>query len=208
VKRKLTVEERQRDSRYDLCPNCGKPKRKVARLCKDCQGLVLNTRGTANLIVDRTAIDQSWLSEFRGLFWGEGSAMIVPNNGSYGPILALNLRIDDRAAVESIQEHLGGKLLRLSSRIGDKHYADQMQWRATRLEEVQAICELLLADMQIPAKKVQDVRRVLEFIEYRLSLGRYLTPEQRLELKRLHDDLRSSREVDLPPDEERNEIII
>lgn len=184
--------------RYDECPICGNRKRTVSKTCQKCRFHLNDRPGQApdpGHIPGKPS--EEWLQEFRGLFWGEGSAMIVPNNRSYSVILALNLRIDDLELVQDIQLKLGGFLVWSASAARQNPNASpQAQWRVSRLTHVLEICELLLENSVLSAKKKQDVELVLGFCKWRLPrLGSPLTEEERIEMKRRCDELRASRIV-------------
>lgn len=174
--------------RYDTCPICGKPKRSVATTCKRCQ------RQSQNLEEPKEVTqDAEWLIEFAGLFWGEGSAMIIPNNGSYSPCLCLRLRDDDHLVIEDIQQHLGGRLLHSYRHTRNSHHGNQLEWRVTNLERCELICRLLLNFSQFHSKKRNDVEAVLSFCIWRKSCGRYFTDEEREEANFRMVSLRQSR---------------
>lgn len=179
---------------YDTCPICGNPKRDISKTCRKCSGTQVGEPEAHPVSqVQHHILTKDWLTEFRGLFWGEGSAMIVPNGSSYGVILALALREDDGELVKDIYLKLGGTLLRRHT----KGYHDQFQWRATRLDHVLEICNLLLDNVQLPAKKVGDVVLVRDFCEWRLPKHRSpLTESEREEMKRRCQELRDRRAVE------------
>jgi len=184
--------------KYDLCPFCGGKKRDVSASCQKCR-FRLNDR--PDQVPDPKCVperpSETWLSEFRGLFWGEGSAMIIPNNHSYSVLLALNLRIDDLELVQDLQAKLGGFLVWSASAARQNPNASpQVQWRVSRLTHVLEICELLLEGSVLAAKKRQDVDQVLDFCSWRLpDLGSPLSKEQKAEMKQRCDTLRISRSV-------------
>lgn len=192
----MTNLDKSTDTRYDICPECGEIKRVVAKTCKQCRYVGAKKVSVEVLkSVRRDLITPEWISEFRGLFWGEGSAMIVPNNNSYSTIISLGLRSDDKAVLVDIYEKLGGSVVEHSTahRRNPLH-GTQLQWRVTSIPHVLEICRLLLASPLIPAKKVGDVRLVMSFCEWRIA--RYtcpITPEERQEMKRRHEELTASR---------------
>jgi hypothetical protein len=182
--------------RYDLCPICGNRKRSVSQTCRKCR-YQLNDRPLQmpDTGIHHDLLSPGWLAEFRGLFWGEGSAMIVPNQSSYSAILALNLRADDISAMQDIQARLGGFLVWSALGVNLRpHTHPQVQWRATRLDHVREICQLLLADIQLSTKKTEDVRQVLAFCDFRLP-NRYrpIVSEDREKMREMFERLRQSR---------------
>lgn len=173
--------------KYDTCPLCGKPKRSVAATCKYCQ------RQSQNRVDFQITQDREWLTEFAGLFWGEGSAMIIRNNTSYSPALVLRLRDDDHLVIEDIQRHLGGRILHSYRNKTNPKHGNQIEWRTTNLEHCEIICRLLLDNSTLLAKKKNDVEAVLDFCRWRKTTGRYLTDEDREEAEFRMNALRESR---------------
>lgn len=167
-------------NRYDICPECGEKKRMVSETCKTCQRQLQNQDTT--LTVNHELLTHKWITEFRGFFVGEGCAAIIRNNTSYAPMLTIKLRDDDADILLDIQHRLGGRILYSKSR--DETRGSQISWRALNVEQVLDICNLLLDQPSLPAKKLVDIALVKGFCEWRLTLPRYWSEEDRTEAER------------------------
>lgn len=182
--------------RYDTCPICGGKKRSVSKTCQKCR-YRLNDKPSQepDQGINYELLTLEWLSEFRGFFWGEGSAAIIPNNRSYSALLTIGLRADDLPALQDIQRRLGGFLVWNASASRQNPNAGLgVHWRVSKMPHVRDICSLLLERVVMPAKKVKDVRQVFDFCEWRLPrYGCRLTDEERTEMKRRHTALLESR---------------
>lgn len=181
----------KKDTRYDTCPICGGPKRTVAKSCKKCWRQPQNR--SAPVEIDYSIATPEWLAEFAGLFWGEGSAMIVRNNTSYSPHLCICLRDDDAPMIKRIQEVLGGRILHSYLNKKNPNNGDMIEWRTTNLSHIVTIGQLLLQNSSFQAKKVNDLNQVIDFCTWRASCGRWFTDEERAEAERRFQHLRNSR---------------
>jgi hypothetical protein len=65
-------------------------------------------------------------------------------------------------------------------------------WNLTGFVAVKPVLELLLSS-PIPGKKLDDVRIALDYILWRMSLGNFPTPEQKLEAERYFQAIRDIR---------------
>lgn len=176
---------------YDTCPNCGGIKTKVSSVCKSCQRQDQNI--DARYDIDLSTIHPAWISEFRGLFYGEGSAMIIMNNGSYSPCLAIRLRDDDGEVIRDIQRVLGGRYLKSNRNAVNPKHGSQFEWRTTNLHHCKQICELLIEGL-LPARKKQDIHLVLDFCTWRINSPVHFSDEAREEAKRRFHQLREIRQ--------------
>lgn len=177
--------------RYDTCPNCGESKRTISKLCKVC------SRKPQNRSADYKISDfpESWFLEFRGLFMGEGSAMIIRNNRSFAPCLSLGLRDDDAQIIEDIRGRLGGRVIYNPNvhRRNPKH-GGQIKWLTTNLDHCLEICNRLLNGASISAKKLEDIERVRDFCLWRRDhVGHFYTNDDREEAERQMKALQDSR---------------
>lgn len=174
----------------DICPSCGGTKDSRAALCKACRE---NSRGRKYTRSPRKPaghqpnwdlIDETWITEFRGFFMGEGSFAIDTNTGSVS--ISLSLRKDDEAALRDIQEKLGGTI----------YYSDAgrvARWSTGGLDHSLRIFKLLTGS-RIPCKKQRDIALGIEYIEWRLSQPFHLGPEGQAtvnEYRRLLSDIRA-----------------
>lgn len=181
----------EQDTRYDICPKCGGRKRTVSKTCKKCQSQSENLHSTCT--IDYSLATPLWIAEFSGLFWGEGSAMIVRNNTSFAAILCIRLRDDDYEVIRDIQQTLGGRLLHRYLHKKNPKHGNQVEWRTTNMEHILEIGNLVLEHSAFEAKKKHDLQRVLEFCAWRLNQDRFMTPSQREEAEKLMYSLRNSR---------------
>lgn len=173
---------------YDTCPLCGALKRKAAANCKDCRRHLSNTPPEE---INLSGVSDIWLAEFRGLFYGEGSAMIVKNGkASFAPILTIGLRDDDARVIIDIQRVLGGRIFYQTR--NNPNHGSVIRWREMNLYRCAQICKLLLQG-RIPAKKMNDIRLVLDFCEWRMTTPYNFTDETRQEAERRFNELRESR---------------
>lgn len=182
--------DKANDSRYDECPVCGGWKRKVAKTCRKCRFFDMNYTPSGDDGIKDDRLTSEWLHQFRGLFWGEGSAMILKNGSTYTTGLALVLRADDKDVIFDIQSKLGGRVLYYDAPRRRRYGNPQYSWKVSDLEQVAEICRLLLDGNLIPAKKVGDVERVLAFCEFRLpNRFRLIGDDDRREMKRRYREL-------------------
>lgn len=180
--------------RYDTCPKCGGRKRSVSKTCQSCRyDLSSAPEQEPYSDVQHHLLDDDWLREFAGFFWGEGSAMILPNGSSYTAKISLTLRRDDLPLLQDVQRRLGGSL----AWTGYKNKHRQVAWNVTGLERVKTVCELLLSASDLPAHKRGDMKLVLDFCDWRLpNLGCPLSDEDRTEMERRYQELQDYRDLD------------
>jgi hypothetical protein len=119
--------------------------------------------------------------------------MIIRNNQSFSPTLALRLRDDDKLMIEDIQRHLGGRLLHRYLNQKNPKHGNQIEWRVTNLDRCEIICRLLITYSQFFARKKNDVEAVLSFCIWRRSAGHRFTKEEREEAEFRFQALRQSR---------------
>jgi hypothetical protein len=119
--------------------------------------------------------------------------MIIRNNHSFTGCLALRLRDDDEEMINFIQFFFGGRLLHRRLNYQNPKHGDQIEWRTTNLDHVLEICSLLLHHAHFPAKKIDDIRQVKEFCEWRKTFGHYWEDEHVQEAERRMFALRESR---------------
>jgi hypothetical protein len=210
-------------AKYDKCPNCGGRKTSISALCRKCHlrnvaeskakpdnyicpicgGKKSFVSATCRGCRDKThfdyeidiwEVDREWFIGFTGLFMGEGAAMIIRNNDSYGVALAIRLRDDDAKAIRDIHDNLGGRLLYSHRRKKNRKHGNQYEWRTTNLNHVKELCKRMLELCTIPAKKLDDIEHVLSFCEWRESIPYYWTDETRAEAEDRLAALRKTRQ--------------
>lgn len=162
--------------RHDVCPICGGPKRSVSARCNNCRRQSQNEN--LEYHINWKLATPVWLSEFRGLFWGEGYAGIVRNNTSFSPVLALRLRDDDGDLIRDIQSKLGGRYLISQTSLKNPNAGDSLEWRTTDLDHCIELCHMLL-DSVLPAKKYRDTEAVLDFCTWRKTVPYFWTDKDR-----------------------------
>ena len=123
-------------------------------------------------------------SEFRGLFLGEGYAGVVKYNRHtswrnknglvdknyefYRPQLSLGQRDDNKNLVNWIRQNYGGSIW-VARQIKGNHNPSLI-WTITNIEKISKICEILL-DSEIPSKKMESIRIVKEFCDWKIQKG-------------------------------------
>ena len=191
-------------SRYkDTCPKCGGEKDKTAEQCRDCYAFlqdhsrfyaVRQVRGDwpqlpASPQLDLSEIGRDWLMTFVGIFMADGYISTTKCRGrTVGVIASMNLRADDKPLLDVIASKLGGKVYRREVKRGHPIVC----WNIGGLQRMRLFCQLLLG-CPLPAKKLRDVRAVLDFIEWRLTKGFRLTDEEKREALRYHERVKSMR---------------
>lgn len=156
--------------------------------------------------VDGSSIDELWLAEFRGFFFGEGHLGITswgkPKKGfrSFVARVQITARSDDAALLFDIQSKLGGTVYhelpsRLSPGTGSssiKSYRSNPVtiWRLTRADDIRRLCDVL-APGKLPSKKLREVEIMREFLETVQPAGKKPTLEQRALRSRLNDRIKS-----------------
>jgi hypothetical protein len=108
--------------------------------------------------------------QFVGLFMGEGSVSIRENHLKEGfptlyVSLAIALREDDRHVLDFLQEYLGGNL-----GIDNHGKNPQVRWVLQKTKDIEIVAIHLLETCILPAKKLQDLQVILDFISWRNSL--------------------------------------
>lgn len=105
----------------------------------------------------------SWLVEFRGLFYGEGCVSISkrePPRKSYSAAMIMSLRSDDEAVLSQFRDVFGGTLNHIEhpSTSGDYIGNPQTRWVVSGWTRSKAIVEVSnLMDGLIPARKKQEI---------------------------------------------------
>lgn len=146
-----------------------------------------------------------WAAEFRGLFFGEGCAMINLSSGKtkkhFQPMLRITLRADDFAVLEDIRERLGGGL-------ADRDYSTQpsapeganpgKEWYVVGWGRCRAVIEATgLAMAYLPCKKAQDIAILYEAILARYQMPHLLGPENRATLMAYRERLQQVKKFHL-----------
>lgn len=133
-------------------------------------------------------INERWLSEFRGFFYGEGYLGITTNgthNGwkSYTARAQITLRMDELPILNEIHAKLGGDLT--LSRKGRKINAEKKKyqshplaiWRARNKEDVLRVCDIL-KDGILPSKKKAEIETIRKFYSLGMKPGKKSTEEK------------------------------
>lgn len=137
-------------------------------------------------------------SEFCGLFFGEGCATIQKINKKgykrplYRPQFKMSMRADDRKLLEAIQSRYGGYLYdhqpHHNSKLG-------VEWSLTNRDDILNLCNILL-DSELPAKKIQDIAILKEFVELRPRNSWHVSDEVRDRLEELFQKIRLVKQYD------------
>ena len=178
------------------CPGCGGQMDYRSRLCKNCYGVAqaFPNRFDASEWHERIdKLDAVWICNFVGLFLGEGSVFFSRGGKSKTVTCSLGiaLRSDDKPMLEDIHLKLGGSLY------DDKKY-NRVFWKVSTLARVEAVLRLILGFCYLPAKKLDDVRLVLEFIDWRFSVGFRLTDEDKAVAESFVEQMRTIRAIKEP----------
>ena len=135
-------------------------------------------------------ISENWLATFTGLFFGEGCADIQRHHKKgkgefFRPRLRMQLRADDKALLDEIQDKLGGTL-NFTENDGQRS-KPSYQWQLSNKEEVVWTCDLLLKS-EWPSKKMAQIRLVREAAALRAGRLGHLTDGERLRLNELYEE--------------------
>ena len=133
-------------------------------------------------------INEIWIAEFRGLFWGEGCADIQrynrkPRGVLYRPRLRMQLRADDKELLENIQQNLGGTLNYIANT--NQRSKPAYQWTLARKDEIVWLCDRLL-EGQLPAKKRDQIELVREAAVLRAGKLGHLTEGEKHRIEDLY----------------------
>jgi len=100
---------------------------------------------------------------------GEGSVSIRENhinsNKTLFASLAIALREDDRHILDFLQEYFGG-----SCGLDIHGTNPQVRWVVQKNKDIEVILTRMLETCILPAKKLQDIQIVLNFLSWRNSL--------------------------------------
>lgn len=170
--------------RTNACPSCGGVKGERSALCFSCsKGKSKQTyvhKGHPRLgkaDFDPKDIDPNWAVAFTGLCVGEGSVqMTYRTKGLPSPSLSIHMRLDEKPLLLDIQKHIGGWItLRTKPTKPSAEgylFKPQATWGATGFQKVKPILELLLL-CPLPAKKVKEFRHLLEYVNWRETIGAF-----------------------------------
>jgi hypothetical protein len=111
----------ERPDKYDECPGCGGMKDKRAMTCASCRSKTdfpkktYQYKGHSRLgeaTFDLHSVDPIWAAWFAGFFTGEGyiglSGGSTNSRALPGPVIAINMRMDEVEILEEIASVLGG----------------------------------------------------------------------------------------------------
>jgi len=133
-------------------------------------------------------INQDWISEFRGLFWGEGCADIQRYSRDrgifYRPRLRIQLRADDVEILKNIQENIGGTLVYIENK--DQKSKPAYQWTLSNKAEIVWVCDQLLKS-NLPSRKLQQIEAVREASNLRKDKVGHTTEGEKVRLEELYN---------------------
>jgi len=133
------------------------------------------------------AIDEIWLAEFRGLFWGEGCADIQcyhrEGKALYRPRLRIQLRADDVEMLKEIHEVFGGTLNHIPNK--DHRSKPAYQWCLQNKEEIVWVCGVLLQS-KMKAKKLRQIEYVLEAAKLRAGKFGHMSDGEKKRIEELY----------------------
>ncbi len=155
---------------------------RIINLLRSGQTVTSNRQPYRPKAVQISDLDPLWAAEFRGFFYGEGSATLDNEHNHLSPRLTINLRLDDARILSDIQAKLGGALY-TRRRSGREH--DQCRWTATGWPRCRAILEKtgLTDACLLPAKKCRDAAMLYEAIVARHQMPHVLGDEDRAKLR-------------------------
>jgi predicted RNA-binding Zn-ribbon protein involved in translation (DUF1610 family) len=150
----------------DVCMSCASNKRKIYQK----PGWDRSDDFERGKSIDWSVITDEWAYQFAGLFYGEGTITLKrTNQGTVVATMSMHLRADDVGVLKDIQLKLGGSI-RLNNRPSNVTKSHPTyKWETVRTKQVYEIVCLLEKYAIIPAKKLNDIRIVRKFIEWRLN---------------------------------------
>lgn len=128
--------------------------------------------------------------EFIGYFCGEGfvtinrSRLTDKRYMQFSPILGINIRDDDKKILEWIKNRYGGYVYQNGKRkIVNQNGKTYIQnptvgWKLHGLEKLEKLL-LIMLEAKIPAKKLEEVKVLKEFVNLKLSWRRKHWPRQK-----------------------------
>lgn len=122
--------------------------------------------------------DPLWAAEFRGLFYGEGTAYIARRKWKkgflYTPSLVLSARADNLEMIKDIQVHLGGKVQMFLPSADKRGYVHkpQCRWYIVGYATVRAIIEA--TNLHLGLNKTNKIDEVM--LLYQIILERFKMP--------------------------------
>jgi biotin operon repressor len=154
---------------------------RIINLLRSGQTVTSNRQPYRPKVVQIPDLDPLWAAEFRGFFYGEGSATLDNEHNHLSPRLTINLRLDDARILSDIQARLGGALY-TKRRSGREH--DQCRWTATGWPRCREVLEKtgLTDGCLLPAKKCRDMAILYEAIRARYQMPYLLRDEDRSQL--------------------------
>jgi predicted RNA-binding Zn-ribbon protein involved in translation (DUF1610 family) len=196
-------------SQHKPCPNCGNPMDHRAKLCRACThdarqrhvqepAEVLSWWGT---VPDYSAIPADFLDAFAGLFLAEGYVGIGGGKSETTVVSTIKLRADDAAVLHLAQSMFGGTLIAVAGRTTPQGYqcAPQVHWYLQGMGRNLLFLKLMEKHGAVlPAKKHNDIRLVIEYIEWRIARPRRLTDENRAAMAQYHERLIRGRQYTKP----------
>ena len=188
----------------DTCPNCGGLKSIRSKLCYACaKGKSHQTYipkghprlGNADFKLEE--LDRDWVLSFIGLFVGEGSVQLTHRSkGLPTPVLQIHMRLDEEDLIRDIQTHIGGWISykREASKPSMEGYISkpQIYWQTAGFQKVKPILELLISG-SLPAKKVKEFHFLLEYINWRGTIGNFPSEEDKQKANWYFQSLRDMR---------------
>lgn len=171
---------KSRPDQIDTCPICGGLKTKVSKTCKGCQYKQAKRKHAPRRFqtpADLSVIPDDWWLAFVGLFMGEGGAGLYTAAGTALPrvCLTMSLRADDAALIEDVAEKLGGNVYYEER----KDANPLIKWSVTSHRLVGPIARKMLDYCILPAKKVEDLKLIVEYLDWRYSKPHHLSDEDR-----------------------------
>lgn len=142
-------------------------------------------------------MNEKWIAEFTGLFWGEGTADIqkfrkLPKGEFYRPRLRIGLRADDQAVLKDVQEKLGGQLRCDEGMRHDRKVHPSIHWTLTNKDEIVWLTTQMLEHTSMPSKKRKQVELVREAAMLRAGKqGQHIKEGERVRLEEIYNELRA-----------------
>ena len=137
-------------------------------------------------------INEIWLAEFCGLFWGEGCADIqrYSRNGHqlYRPRLRMQLRSDDEQMLREIQEVFGGTMNFVPNTSQRNNSA--WQWTLQEKSKIVWVCDNVLLKGRLSAKKKKQIEYVREAAALRAGKLGHTTEGEKTRLYELYEIVR------------------
>lgn len=179
---------------YNNCPQCNNPKRKTAKLCQACRlsreigEPIRQNRNWWGDVPDYSNVGPAFAALAAGFVCGEGCIRL---DKSFASNIKIGLHSDDAETLWVMRDVFGGSVNYGRSR-------PIAYWVLNGLGKIGAFLRLILPHARLlKSLKVRDMEIMLEYVEWRMSIGRAwgrnkpLSPEHCAIRKEFYERLRA-----------------